>query len=72
MTESGPLTREVMREAGLTADEAISMYKQGAVRREFPSQFLKSTIDEIEATAASRDLAARRAIKLLFDRRFDK
>jgi len=35
----GRLTRERMRRTGLTAEEAISVFKSGSIRREFPSQF---------------------------------
>jgi hypothetical protein len=66
------LTRAMMRAEGLTAEVAISMYKVASIRREFPRQFLTSTLDEMEEAARSHDAAARRALRLLFDRRFDK
>jgi hypothetical protein len=66
------LTRDIMRKNGLTAAEAISQYKKGSVVRVFPGQYYESTIDEIESGAASGDQAARTALKLLFDKRFDK
>jgi len=34
------LTRDLMRQEGLTADQAIARYKQGSIRREFPGQYL--------------------------------
>jgi hypothetical protein len=61
-----------MRERGLTAEEAIAEYKMASIRRVFPSQYYESTIEAIEAAAAGGDRAARTALKLLFDRRFDK
>jgi hypothetical protein len=61
-----------MRAAGLTAEEAISAFKIAGIRREFPGQFLHAKLEDIEAAAQLGDPAARRALKLLFDRRFDK
>jgi hypothetical protein len=66
------LTRELMRSLEITADEAISSFKKGSVRREFPAQYLRSTIDELEERASTGDPAARKALKLLFEARFDK
>jgi hypothetical protein len=67
-----PLTRDQMRRESLTAREAIAKYKRGRVSRRFPSQFLDSKIDEIEAAAAAGDRDARSVTKLLFQHRFDK
>jgi hypothetical protein len=61
-----------MRRAGLTADEVIAGYKLASIRRVFPGQFLSSTIDIIEGEAAKGDRSARTALKLLFEKRFDK
>ena len=66
------MTRDFLRGTGMRADEVIATYKQASVRREFPSQFLHSTIPEIEEAARQGDRLARRALKLLLDRRFDK
>jgi hypothetical protein len=66
------LTRHLMRETGMTAEEAIGQYKKAAIKRVFPGQFLTSTIDVMESAAAAGDRAAQTALKLLFDRRFDK
>lgn len=68
----GALTRALMRRQGLTADEAISKYKQASVRRVFPAQFVPAKLEPIENAAASGDQAARRALKLLFGREYDK
>jgi hypothetical protein len=38
----------------------------------FPGQYYQSTVDELEAEAAAGKRAARTALKLLFDSRFDK
>jgi hypothetical protein len=61
-----------MRDRGLTADEAISEYKQARIRRRFPGQYFDSTLDEIERDAQRGDHYARSAIKLLFNREYDK
>jgi hypothetical protein len=66
------LTREEMRAAGITAAAAIAGYKQATIRREFPGQYYESRLEEIESAAASGDRAAMKALKLLFDKRFDK
>ncbi|HEU0075404.1 MAG TPA: hypothetical protein VFS30_15470 [Dehalococcoidia bacterium] len=61
-----------MRTAGLTAAEAIALYKAASIRRVFPGQYYESRLEEIESAAAEGDRAAQTALKLLFDRRFDK
>jgi hypothetical protein len=66
------LTREQMRAAGITAAEAIAAHKQASVHREFPGQYYESRLEEIELAAAKGDKQARKALKLLFDSRFDK
>jgi len=60
-----------MRAAGITAEEAISRYKQATVRRVFPGQYYESSLEEIESKAAAADRPAQTALKLLFDKRFD-
>jgi hypothetical protein len=57
---------------GLTADQIISLFKQAAVRRQFPAQFLSRTFEEIQAAARANELGARKALKLLLNGRFDK
>ena len=66
------LTRQLMRERGLTASEAISIYKRASIRRRFPSQFLDMKLNEIEDAARQRDREARAALKLLFAKEYDK
>ena len=61
-----------MRDSGLTADEAISAYKKASIRREFPSQFLDRNLVEIEEVAKEGDRHARKALKLLFGKGYDK
>jgi hypothetical protein len=57
---------------GLTADQIIDKYKKGQIRREFPKQFLDETIETIDEIAKTGDGAARKAMKLLTNKRFDK
>lgn len=64
--------REEMRREGLTADEVIARYKVGSIRRVFPGQYLHRTLDIIEDDAARGVRSAQTALKLLFDKRFDK
>jgi len=66
------LTKTLMKEMGLIADEAISQFKKGSIRREFPTQFLQSTLEEIERKAATGDHWANTALKLLFRGKYDK
>jgi hypothetical protein len=61
-----------MWERGLTADQTIVEYKRAVIRRRFPGQYVNATLDIIEADAASRVRGAQTALKLLFDKRFDK
>ena len=56
----------------MTADEAITSFKEASIRRVFPGQFLHTTLAEIEDAARRGDRAARTALKLLLDKRFDK
>ena len=65
-------TREDMRREGLTAEEVIARYKLGSIRRVFPGQYLQVTLDIIEEDAANGRRSAQTALKLLFDKRFDK
>lgn len=66
------LTRAIMRSRMLTAEQVISRYKHASIRRQFPSQYVRSTLEEIEAAARSGEKPAKTALKLLFSRRFDK
>ena len=66
------LTRNEMRRTGVTADEAIARFKVGSIRRVFPGQYLGATLHIIERDAGSGVRPAQTALKLLFDKRFDK
>ena len=57
---------------GLRAEEIISRFKQGIIRRQFPAQFLTMTFEEIQAAAQAHAPGARTALKLLLSGRFDK
>lgn len=54
------------------ADEIIQKEKRGRVREEFPKEYLDKTFDEIDRAANRGDPNAKKARKLLSDRRFDK
>ncbi|WP_199928282.1 hypothetical protein [Brevibacillus brevis] len=55
-----------------TADEYISKNRKGSIRREFPSEYLDRTLNEIEKDAKNGERKARTAKKLLNDNRFKK
>ncbi|CAF1135356.1 unnamed protein product [Adineta ricciae] len=55
-----------------TAEQIIGEKKKGSIRQEFPGQWLGATVEEIEKAAKSGDASARKAKKLLTDKRFDK
>lgn len=55
-----------------TADEIISKKKKGSIRKEFPSEYLNKTLNEIEKDAKAGKPRAKKAKKLLTDKRFDK
>lgn len=55
-----------------TADEIISKKKKGSIRKEFPSEYLDKTLNEIEKDAKAGKPRAKKAKKLLTDKRFDK
>lgn len=55
-----------------TANEIISKKKRGSIRKEFPSEYLDKTLNEIENDAKAGNAKARTAKKLLKEKRFDK
>jgi len=55
-----------------TAGEIIAKQKRGSINREFPEQFRSKTAGEIDKLAKTGDKYARKAWKLLRDKRFDK
>lgn len=55
-----------------TADQIISKKKRGSIRKEFPSEYLNKTLNEIEKDAKKGNAKARKAKKLLNEKRFDK
>jgi hypothetical protein len=54
------------------AIDIIAEECEGSIHREFPSQWLDKTLDEIARAAKQRDKSARKALKLLNDQRFKK
>jgi hypothetical protein len=55
-----------------TAQNIISKECKGSVLREFPSELLKTTLAELKRLVASGNAPARKALKLLTDKRFRK
>ncbi len=55
-----------------TAGEIIGQEKKGSINREFPSEMLGKTADEIHRLAREGNRAAQRAQKLLGDQKYDK
>ncbi|MFD4706720.1 hypothetical protein ACFWM3_17895 [Gottfriedia sp. NPDC058432] len=56
----------------ITADEIISKEKKGSIRKEFPTEWLDNTIEEIEEAAKKGLKNAKKAKKLLTDKEFNK
>jgi RHS repeat-associated protein len=66
------LIREQQRQQQLARD-LLAREIRGSAGREFPSQHLDKTLEEIMVLARrTRDVAARKALKLLTDKRFRK
>ena len=59
-------------ESNWTADQIISKKRKGSIRREFPSEFLKKTLKQIDKEAKQGNAKAKKAKKLLQDGRFKK
>ncbi|MED0670110.1 hypothetical protein P4S95_07725 [Aneurinibacillus aneurinilyticus] len=55
-----------------TARDIIAKKKKGSILREFPSEYLDKTLNEIEKDAKKGVPNAKKAKKLLTDKRFDK
>ena len=56
----------------MKATDIIAQECQGSILREFPSQWLHRTLEEILEAANQGDRSARKASKLLQSRRFKK
>lgn len=69
--KSGDTSRSNKSDKNQTAQEVLKN-KDGNVNREFPSQWRNKTLGEIEKAAKSGDASARKAKKLLNDKRFNK
>jgi hypothetical protein len=61
-----------IRRGQKTAAEVIAEECQGSILREFPSPWLDETLDRIAQAAKQGDRSARKALKLLNDKRFKK
>jgi RHS repeat-associated protein len=70
--ELRPTIDRAVKELTTSADDFISQSCKGSVRREFPSQYLDKTLEEIRQAAKSGDAIARKADKLLREGRFRK
>ena len=57
---------------GMTAERFIALFRKASINSEFPGQFKKALLSEIEAAAKAGDAAARTAWKLLTSTRFAK
>ena len=55
-----------------TAQDIISEKKKASIHHEFPGEYLHKTLAEIERDARQNVSNAKRAKKLLTDKRFDK
>jgi len=54
------------------ASDIIAEECQGTIQREFPSQWLDKTLNEIRKAAKQAEASAKKALKLLNNRRFKK
>lgn len=66
------IVTEIQTRGKQTAQDIIINEKKGAINSEFPKEWLDKTLDEIEKAARAGDSSARKAKKLLNDKRFDK
>lgn len=55
-----------------TCQEYISENCKGRINREFPKQFLDTDVSDLKAAAQANEPGAKKAYKLLFDKRFSK
>ncbi|HME69189.1 MAG TPA: hypothetical protein VKM54_04905 [Myxococcota bacterium] len=76
-TESLSESQEALAESTLvrlsqTAQQIIAQECKGSVNREFPSELLETTLEDIYPLKSQGDDAAIKALKLLNDGRFKK
>jgi hypothetical protein len=69
---SSPRTSSPSDRAKQTAKNIIAGEKKGSINREFPKEWLNKTYEEISKAAKAGDKSAKKAKKLLDDKRFDK
>ena len=70
--KKGVKTLTKAEKMSMTAEEIIAIEKKPTVRREFPGQWLNSSLPNIEKAAKSGDRSAKTAYKILTDNRFNK
>ena len=58
--------------SGMKAQDVIGKYKKGAINKEFPGSMKNKTVKEIEDLAKKGNKDAKKAKKLLTDKRFNK
>ncbi|MFP7271463.1 hypothetical protein [Bacillus safensis] len=63
---------QVVKHHKMTADQFISKNRKGSIRKEFPSEYLNKTIEQINKDAKKGKKNAKKAKKLLTDNRFKK
>ncbi|MDP9156024.1 MAG: RHS repeat-associated core domain-containing protein [Pseudomonadota bacterium] len=71
-TVSDDIKIAALDRGGMYACDIISSECKGSVLREFPGQYLNSTLKDIQSDANGGDKDARKALKLLNDNRFKK
>ncbi|HXT06166.1 MAG TPA: phage portal protein [Roseiarcus sp.] len=69
---AGQPSQLVAQDITQTCNAYIAANRQGRILREFPGQFLTSTLQEVIAAAKAGDPAAKKACKLLFNNRSGK
>jgi RHS repeat-associated protein len=70
--EQEALAQSTLDRLALTAEEIIARECRGSINREFPSEFLDETLEQIMQLARQGIGAAQKALKLLNDSRFKK
>ena len=68
----GGVHRTEAKLIGKTAGEIISLTKKGTINRVFPGELRNKTLSEIEKLARAGNRAARTAMKLLRNKRYNK
>ncbi|CAM2191523.1 protein of unknown function [Paraburkholderia kururiensis] len=72
VTVSNDINIAATGRGGMYACDIISSECKGSVLREFPGQYLNSTLGQIQSDASNGNKDARKALKLLNDNRFKR